>query len=86
MDVDVDASMKVVVAGNGTVGKSSLIRRYCQGVFSDDYKKTIGVDFMEKQQYIDSAGEDVTMMVWDTAGQEEFGAVTKSYYRGGLPV
>ena len=40
---------KVVIVGNGAVGKSSLIQRYCKGIFTKDYKKTIGVDFMERQ-------------------------------------
>lgn len=35
--------------GNGAVGKSSMIQRYCRGTFTRDYKKTIGVDFLERQ-------------------------------------
>jgi Ras-related protein Rab-23 len=71
-----------VVLGNGGVGKSSMIRRYCKGEYTDEYKKTIGVDFLEKTRWIDSIGEDVRMMVWDTAGQEEFDTITRTYYRG----
>jgi Ras-related protein Rab-23 len=59
-----------------------MIRRYCRGVFTEDYKKTIGVDFLEKVSYIESVGEDVRLMIWDTAGQEEFDTITRSYYRG----
>lgn len=40
---------QVVIVGNGGVGKSSVIQRYCKGVFTKDYKKTIGVDFLERQ-------------------------------------
>lgn len=68
--------------GNGAVGKTSMIRRYCRGIYTDEYKKTIGVDFLEKTKYIDSLCEDVRMMVWDTAGQEEFDTITRTYYRG----
>ncbi|CAH0382077.1 unnamed protein product [Bemisia tabaci] len=39
----------VVIVGNGAVGKSSMIQRYCKGTFTKDYKKTIGVDFLERQ-------------------------------------
>jgi Ras-related protein Rab-23 len=39
----------VVIVGNGAVGKSSMIQRYCRGIFTNNYKKTIGVDFLEKQ-------------------------------------
>ena len=45
---DIETSIKVVVVGNGAVGKSSMIQRYCKGVFTREYKKTIGVDFLEK--------------------------------------
>ena len=40
---------QVVIVGNGAVGKSSLIQRYCRGIFTQNYKKTIGVDFLEKR-------------------------------------
>ncbi|XP_015754374.1 PREDICTED: ras-related protein Rab-23-like [Acropora digitifera] len=77
---DVEVAIKVVVVGNGAVGKSSMIQRYCKGIFTKDYKKTIGVDFLERQ--ISVRNEDVRLMLWDTAGQEEFDAITKAYYRG----
>lgn len=41
--------LQVVIVGNGAVGKSSMIQRYCKGTFTKDYKKTIGVDFLERQ-------------------------------------
>ncbi len=41
-------SIQVVIVGNGAVGKSSMIQRYCKGIFTHSYKKTIGVDFLEK--------------------------------------
>ncbi|CAH1255067.1 RAB23 [Branchiostoma lanceolatum] len=77
---DVETAIKVVVVGNGAVGKSSMIQRYCKGIFTKDYKKTIGVDFLERQ--IEVNNEDIRLMLWDTAGQEEFDAITKAYYRG----
>lgn len=77
---DVEISIKVLVVGNGSVGKSTMIQRYCKGVFVKEYKKTIGVDFLEK--CINFEDEEVRLMIWDTAGQEEFDAITKAYYRG----
>ncbi|XP_034236218.1 ras-related protein Rab-23 [Thrips palmi] len=77
---DLEVAIKVVIVGNGAVGKSSMIQRYCKGTFTKDYKKTIGVDFLERQIELD--GEEVRLMLWDTAGQEEFDAITKAYYRG----
>ncbi|XP_061693208.1 ras-related protein Rab-23 [Syngnathoides biaculeatus] len=80
LEEDMEVAIKVVVVGNGAVGKSSMIQRYCKGVFTKDYKKTIGVDFLERQIIVND--EDVRLMLWDTAGQEEFDAITKAYYRG----
>eukprot|EP00118_Oscarella_pearsei_P025504 m.308299 g.308299 ORF g.308299 m.308299 type:complete len:246 (+) comp43717_c0_seq1:260-997(+) len=77
---DFETAIKVLVVGNGAVGKSSMIQRYCKGIFTKDYKKTIGVDFLERQLQV--SGEDIRLMLWDTAGQEEFDSITKSYYRG----
>lgn len=77
---DLEIAIKVVIVGNGAVGKSSMIQRYCKGTFTKEYKKTIGVDFLERQ--IECEGEEVRLMLWDTAGQEEFDAITKAYYRG----
>lgn len=80
---DLETIVKVIVVGNGGVGKSSLTARYCKGTFTSTYKKTIGVDFLEKT--LDSGlttGESVKLMIWDTAGQEEFDSITASYYRG----
>ncbi|KAL3139526.1 Ras- protein Rab-23 [Trebouxia sp. C0009 RCD-2024] len=79
---DFEREIKVLVVGNGNVGKSSMIKRLCKGEFTDEYKKTIGVDFLEKRQYVESLGEDAKLMVWDTAGQEEFDSITRTYYRG----
>lgn len=76
---EVESAVKVLVVGDGAVGKSSLIQRYCKGIYTDAYKKTIGVDFLERQIQVQAT--DLRLMIWDTAGQEEFDAITKSYYR-----
>ena len=44
---------QVVIVGNGAVGKSSMIQKYCKGIFTTEYKKTIGVDFLEKRIWWD---------------------------------
>lgn len=79
---DFESSIKVIVVGNGGVGKTSLIRRFATGEYEDSYKKTIGAAFCEKEQYVSSIDQTVKFMLWDTAGQEEFDAVTRRYYRG----
>ncbi|KAJ3285241.1 Ras- protein Rab-23 [Blyttiomyces sp. JEL0837] len=76
---EVEFAMKVLVVGNGCVGKSSMMRRLCKGQFNDNYKKTIGVDYSETEIPVKGHGM-IRLMVWDTAGQEEFDPVTRSYY------
>ena len=68
----------MIVVGNGEVGKTSMIRRFCTGSFTDGYKKTIGVDFLERELFLCALGADVKMMLWDTAGQEEYDAITRT--------
>jgi len=79
-DEDFEIALKIVIVGNGAVGKSSMIQKYCRGIFTSEYKKTIGVDFLEKR--LNVQGEEVRLMLWDTAGQEEFDCITRAYYRG----
>jgi len=80
LEEEMEKPMKVLIVGNGAVGKSSMIQRYCKGVYTSDYKKTIGVDFLERKITLD--GEDMRLMIWDTAGQEEFADMTRVYYQG----
>jgi len=82
LETDVDTTLKVIVVGNGQVGKTSMITRFAKGIFTCEYKKTIGVDFLEKKMYLNSIGEEVTFHLWDTAGQEEYDAITRTYYKG----
>jgi Ras-related protein Rab-23 len=77
---DLDITMKIICVGNGSVGKTSLITRFSRGIFTHEYKKTLGVDFLERRFFVD--GEEVTAFLYDTAGQEEYDAVTRNYYRG----
>ena len=70
------AHIKIVVIGNVAVGKTAFCRRYGVNVFEESYKATIGTDFVAKAPY----------QLWDVAGQERFGAVTKLYYRGAMGV
>lgn len=83
MSIDnVEDSVKVIVVGDGNVGKTSMLRRFVRGEFTDQYKKTIGAEFMEKEVFVREMNQSVTLMLWDTAGQEVFNALTASYYRG----
>ncbi|XP_031450840.1 ras-related protein Rab-42 [Phasianus colchicus] len=71
---------RVIMLGDSTVGKSSLLRRYTEGVFLDAVNQTVGVDFYV--QFLElEPGLQVKLQFWDTAGQERFRSVTRSYYR-----
>lgn len=72
--------IKVVVAGDGNVGKTSLIRQYCEGRFETSRVATIGVDFQTK--IVKLPDEVVKLSIWDMAGQDHFKSVREGFYRG----
>ena len=79
-------SKKIVVLGDPAVGKTSLIRRFVIDAFDDKYLTTIGAKIVQKQVALRSGGAkpdvDVTLMIWDIAGQKTLGNVKQAYYRG----
>eukprot|EP01132_Coremiostelium_polycephalum_P002744 gene2744-3407_t len=75
-----DYNFKCVVTGPPSVGKSSLLLRYCEKQFSSDITSTIGVDF--QSEIIEIDGLSIKIEIWDTAGQESLRAITQNYYRG----
>uniref|UniRef100_A0A8C7TRL6 Ras-related protein Rab n=1 Tax=Oncorhynchus mykiss TaxID=8022 RepID=A0A8C7TRL6_ONCMY len=70
---------KILVIGDLGVGKTSIIKRYVHQNFSPNYRATIGVDFALKVLNWDH--ETVRLQLWDIAGQERFGNMTRVYYR-----
>ncbi|KAI5787083.1 P-loop containing nucleoside triphosphate hydrolase protein [Geopyxis carbonaria] len=76
-----DYIAKVVNIGDSGCGKSSLTVRLCEGRFNPTHDVTIGVDFGSRIIPV-SPDKKIKLQVWDTAGQESFRAITKSYFRG----
>lgn len=72
--------LKVIILGDSGVGKTSLMHRYVNNKYSQQYKATIGADFLTKEVDVDD--KVATMQVWDTAGQERFQSLGVAFYRG----
>uniref|UniRef100_A0A7S2TH85 Ras-related protein Rab n=1 Tax=Lotharella oceanica TaxID=641309 RepID=A0A7S2TH85_9EUKA len=78
MDDDDDILLKVLVVGDVAVGKTSLIHRYTNDEFKEDYKTTIGVEFALKPIEIDD--RDINIQLWDIAGQDRFIGLLRNFY------
>jgi Ras-related protein Rab-18 len=75
-----DHLFKILLIGDASVGKSSLLLRFTEGTFEMNLQSTIGVDFKVKMMNV--SGKRCKVTIWDTAGQERFRTLTSSYYRG----
>eukprot|EP01024_Parvocaulis_polyphysoides_P013322 TRINITY_DN15211_c0_g1_i2.p2 TRINITY_DN15211_c0_g1~~TRINITY_DN15211_c0_g1_i2.p2 ORF type:complete len:240 (+),score=29.60 TRINITY_DN15211_c0_g1_i2:87-722(+) len=80
MKYEYDYLFKVLMIGDTNVGKSSLMLRFADDTFSENYISTIGVNFKIRTVKVD--GKVTKFQIWDTAGQERFRALTNRYYRG----
>jgi small GTP-binding protein len=70
---------KVTVIGDGMVGKTSLIKKFTQGSFREEYIKTIGAQFSVYNAEIN--GDKIRLLFWDIAGQDDFNFLRPSFYR-----
>ena len=74
-----DKTCQILLIGDSSVGKTSLIQRYANGIFKEEYLATVGLDYYTKQEMINNL--NVLVKLWDTAGQERFKALTPNYFR-----
>jgi small GTP-binding protein len=76
--------LKILIVGDSSVGKSSILLQFTHGSFSGNYLSTVGIDFKIKS--IEINGKIYKLQIWDSAGQERFAAITKNYYRGAMGI
>lgn len=74
------SSKKIVLIGHFGVGKTSIIRRFVNNIFTDDYKVTIGVHISKKQIEINNT--KLTFVIWDLEGKDDIEKVRKSHLIG----
>jgi small GTP-binding protein len=72
---------KVILIGDGAVGKTSLIRKFMEGRFKIDYLPTIGTQIYTKD-VLGEGDANVKLVVWDISGQQAFSSVRPDYYKG----
>ena len=80
-DQNQPVSLKIVVLGAANVGKTSIMKRYSAGTFSQERKASVGTDFMAKSIVLND--REIKLQIWDTAGQEKFqqNSLGASFYR-----
>jgi small GTP-binding protein len=70
--------VRLLMCGDSSAGKTSLVLRFTSNEFSHNFASTIGVDFRTHKTLFN--GRDCTIQVWDTAGQERYNALTSSFF------
>lgn len=81
---DADFQFKLILIGDAKVGKSCFLHYFVTRRFKQSTKTTLGVEF--GSQVIDVQGKSCNLRVWDTAGDERFRSITRSYYRNAVGV
>ena len=74
--------MKVILGGDGGVGKTTLVNQFVSEQFDADYKSTIGVSIMKKAIKFSEWGVEVRLTLFDLAGQSQFARVRQTYFKG----
>ena len=74
-----DKICQILLIGDSSVGKTSLIQRYANGIFKVEYLATCGLDLYTKHEIINNI--NVLVRLWDTAGQERFKSLTPNYFK-----
>ena len=70
---------KLILGGDGGVGKTSMVHRFVEDSFQTDYKSTIGTSIMKKECDFEGLSSKVRFVIWDLAGQSQFKRVRQTY-------
>ncbi|XP_052410172.1 EF-hand calcium-binding domain-containing protein 4B isoform X2 [Carassius gibelio] len=70
---------KVILVGNSSVGKTALLRHFCDGQFHSATTATVGIDYSVRT--LNLGDSHVALQLWDTAGQERYRSITKQFFR-----
>jgi small GTP-binding protein len=74
-----DEKCQLLIIGDSTVGKTSMLTRYVEDKFSSQFLATAGIDFFTKDETL--SGKKIRIKIWDTAGQERYKSLTNAFFR-----
>ena len=74
-----DEKCQIVLVGDSTVGKTSLLLKYTNGSYIEENLATVGLDFITKDEIINE--KTIRVKIWDTAGQERYKSLTQGFFR-----
>ncbi len=73
--------INIIVLGDGAVGKTSLLKMYAEGKFTESHMATLGLDYVSKGFTPEGSTQELAVKIWDTAGQERFRTLTHAFYK-----
>ena len=79
---DCDYLFRYIIVGDVSVGKSCIMLRFSSNQFREEHELTIGVEFAIK--FFEKDNKNIKIQIWDTAGEEAFQSITKTYYRNAI--
>jgi len=74
-----DRTCQILIIGDSSVGKTSILTRYTNGTFKEEYLATVGLDYYSKDEIFNN--KTINVKLWDTAGQERYKSLTQSYFK-----
>ena len=73
--------IKIVIIGESSVGKTSIISQFADNIFQEELISTVGGSFNQKTMKCVDLNKIIKLEIWDTAGQERYRSVTKMFYK-----